>query len=165
MVDTIQKKSLQQTFAPDSICFGCGPANKKGLQIASFPAEDAQGTQLIATWHAKAHHQAFPGMLNGGIIGALLDCHANWTACWHLMRLHDKPVPPCTVTAWFNVTLHRPTPVDQPIHLTARPVQIQDSKVTVTATLTVDDALCASCEGLFVAVKTGHPAYDRWSLG
>ena len=25
----------------------------------------------------EPHHQAFPGMVNGGIIGTLLDCH-NW---------------------------------------------------------------------------------------
>jgi hypothetical protein len=35
----------------------------------------------------EAHHEAFPGMLNGGIAGALLDCHSNWTAAHHLMKL------------------------------------------------------------------------------
>ena len=24
-------------------------------------------------------------MLNGGIVGALLDCHSNWAAAYHLM--------------------------------------------------------------------------------
>jgi hypothetical protein len=28
---------LQNKFAPKSICFGCGPANKHGLQIQSIP--------------------------------------------------------------------------------------------------------------------------------
>ena len=164
MANTDSALSLQQTFAPDSICFGCGPANKKGLQIASFASEDEQGAKLVATWHAKAHHQAFPGILNGGIIGALLDCHANWTACWHLMIVNKKNVPPCTVTAWFNVTLHRPTPCDKPINLTARPIKTEDRKVTVAATLEVDGKLCASCEGLFIAVKKEHPALKELAL-
>ena len=32
----MQTKSLQDTYAPTSICFGCGPANEKGLRIKSF---------------------------------------------------------------------------------------------------------------------------------
>ena len=31
--------SVQDKYAPNSICFGCGPANKKGLQIKSFKTE------------------------------------------------------------------------------------------------------------------------------
>ncbi len=54
-------------YSPASICFGCGPANEKGLRINSFP----DGDEVIAEWRAEPHHQAFPGMLNGGIIGAL----------------------------------------------------------------------------------------------
>ena len=59
--------SLQQKYSPDGICFGCGPSNDKGLHINSFP----DGDEVVAEWHAEPHHQAFPGMLNGGIIGAL----------------------------------------------------------------------------------------------
>ena len=29
-------KSLQDTYAPQNRCFGCGPSNEKGLQIKSF---------------------------------------------------------------------------------------------------------------------------------
>ena len=62
------EKSLQETYAPHNACFGCGPANEKGLRIRSF----ASGDELVAEWHAEDHHEAFPGMLNGGIIGSLL---------------------------------------------------------------------------------------------
>ena len=34
----------------------------------------------------RPDHEAFAGVVNGGILGTLLDCHANWTAAWHLMR-------------------------------------------------------------------------------
>ena len=27
-------KSLQETYGPDTICFGCGPANPKGYELA-----------------------------------------------------------------------------------------------------------------------------------
>ncbi|NBX75534.1 MAG: PaaI family thioesterase, partial [Proteobacteria bacterium] len=36
-----QKLSLQETYAPHNACFGCGPANSKGLRIRSF-AQDAE---------------------------------------------------------------------------------------------------------------------------
>ena len=64
---------IQEQYAPHNACFGCGPSNKKGLGIRSF----AKGDELIAEWTAEEHHEAFPGMLNGGIIGSLLDCHCN----------------------------------------------------------------------------------------
>jgi hypothetical protein len=38
----------------------------------------------VAEFRPELHHEAFPGVLNGGIIGALLDCHSNWTAAWAL---------------------------------------------------------------------------------
>ena len=75
-------ESLQRRFAPKSICFGCGPANDLGLKLESF----VEGDELIARWAPKAHHQAFPGVLNGGICGALLDCHSNWAAAYQLMQ-------------------------------------------------------------------------------
>ncbi|NNF11117.1 MAG: PaaI family thioesterase, partial [Acidimicrobiia bacterium] len=34
-------QSLQDTYGPGTICFGCGPANEKGLQIKSFVADEA----------------------------------------------------------------------------------------------------------------------------
>lgn len=151
-------KSLQDTFAPTSICFGCGPANTKGLQIKSFE----KGDEVVADFTPQPFHEAFPGMLNGGIIGSLLDCHSNWTAAWALMKKAGAKEPPCTVTANYSVKLLRPTPSNQPVHLVARVTEIQDDRATVEAILRSGDKDCATCKGLFVAVKPGHPAYHRW---
>ena len=151
-------KSLQQEYSPASICFGCGPANEKGLHINSF----AEGDEVVAVWHAEPHHQAFPGMLNGGIIGALLDCHSNWTAAYFLMKRDGKAEPDCTVTADFHVKLKRPTPFEAPIYLKARVVESTEDRAIVEAELIANDKVCATCRGTFVAVKEGHPAYHRW---
>lgn len=155
------RHSLQERYAPRSICFGCGPANARGLRIRSLPSE-ASPDELVADWMPQAHHEAFPGMLNGGIIGALLDCHSNWTAAWTLMKRSGVDQPPCTVTAEFAVKLQRPTPSGKPIRLSARPVEVREGRVTVEATLLSGDQACATCRGTFVAVKPGHPAYHRW---
>src|SRR5215207_985261 len=98
-----ETKSLQDLYSPNSICFGCGPDNEEGLQIKSHP----QNGEVSAEWRAEPHHQAFPGMLNGGIIGALLDCHSNWTAAYFLMKKNGKTEPDCTVTANYSIKLLR----------------------------------------------------------
>ena len=153
-----QKLSLQETYAPHNACFGCGPANSKGLRIRSF----AQDAEVIAQWTAATEHEAFPGVVNGGIIGALLDCHSNWTAAFSLMKAQNLKTPPCTVTSEFSVKLHRPTPSHQVMELIAKPAEITGDIVKTHAELRVGGKLCASCEGVFVAVKPGHPAYHRW---
>jgi acyl-coenzyme A thioesterase PaaI-like protein len=151
-------KSLQETFAPSLACFGCGPANPKGLRIRSFP----QGDEVVAHWRPEPHHEAFPGMLNGGIVGALLDCHCNWTAAWHLMRTAGADRPPCTVTAEYSVRLLRPTPSDGVVELRARVVESGARKAIVEAELIAAGEVCDTCRGVFVAVGPGHPAYHRW---
>ena len=151
-------KSVQEEHAPRNACFGCGPANPKGLRIRSFP----EGEELVAVWTPEPHHEAFTGMLNGGIIGTLLDCHSNWCAAMHFMRERGVDEPPCTVTAAFSVKLLRPTPSDRELTLRARVVESTENSATVEASVEVDGEVYDTCRGTFVAVKPGHPAYHRW---
>jgi acyl-coenzyme A thioesterase PaaI-like protein len=101
-------------------------------------------------------------MLNGGITGALLDCHSNWAAAWHLMQSSGASTPPCTVTAEFHVKLKRPTPTDALIKLRAKVVESSADRAVVEAELEAGGKITATCRGVFVAVKEGHPAYHRW---
>jgi len=151
-------KSIQETFAPNLACFGCGPANAKGLHVRSFP----DGDEVVAEWQPSKEYEAFEGMLNGGIIGTLLDCHCNWSAAWHLMTKSGADKPPCTVTAEYTIKLMRPTPSDRAVKLVARVVESTDDRAIVEAELIAHDKVCATCRGTFVAVKPGHPAYHRW---
>ncbi len=153
-----EEKSLQEEYSPWSACFGCGPVNERGLRIRSF----ARGEEVIAEWQPEAYHEAYPGMLNGGIIGTLLDCHANWTAAYHLMKHNSLARAPCTVTADYAIKLLRPTPTDEPVRLVARVVEATADRATVEAELIAKGKTCATCRGTFVAVKPGHPAYHRW---
>ncbi len=158
MSTTPDSQSLQERYAPHNSCFGCGPSNPQGLRIRSR----VEGELVVADWMPSEHHQAFPGVLNGGIIGALLDCHCNWTAAYHLMQAKGEPTPPCTVTADYAITLKRPTPMSGPVHLEAKPVEIQGDRAVIEGTLTAGGKVTATCRGTFVAVKPGHPAYHRW---
>jgi acyl-coenzyme A thioesterase PaaI-like protein len=151
-------KSLQEEYAPRNMCFGCGPANDKGLRIRSFVA----GDEVVCEWKPEPHHLAFPGVLNGGICGALLDCHSNWTAAHHLMTKNGLDAPPCTVTSEFDVKLKRPTPLDTTLKLRARVVESEADRAVVDATIEANGKVTATCHGTFVAVKEGHPAFHRW---
>ncbi|MBT8136786.1 MAG: PaaI family thioesterase [Gammaproteobacteria bacterium] len=149
---------LQEQYAPHNACFGCGPANEQGLRVRSIPDGDA----VVAEWQPQRHHEAFPGVLCGGIIGTLLDCHCNWTAAWHLMRQAAADRPPCTVTADYTITLKRPAPTDAPVSLRATVASIDADRATIEGELVAGGKVCATCRGTFVAVKPGHPAYHRW---
>jgi acyl-coenzyme A thioesterase PaaI-like protein len=153
------EKSLQEIYSPGNICFGCGPANPQGLRLRSFPKDDA----LVAEFRPEPHHQAYAGKLNGGIAGALLDCHCNWMAAWHLMKRLGLESPPCTVTADYKITFLQPTPTDQPLHLRSWLVESTDRKAVTEGSISLSDGtVTAKCVGTFVAVKPGHPAYHRW---
>lgn len=150
--------SVQETFSPQGRCFGCGPANPQGLHLRSMP----DGDGLLATFLPQPHHEAFEGILNGGIIGALLDCHSNWTAAMALMRATGAAAPPSTVTADYHVRMRRPTPTSGTLTLRARPVEVKGDRAVVEATIEAGGAVTATCRGTFVAVPPGHPAWGRW---
>jgi len=155
----VELPSLQETYAAKSQCFGCGPSNAQGLRIRSFAESD---DACICRWTPEPHHLAFPGVLNGGICAALLDCHSNWTAAWHLMRKAGATSPPSTVTAELDVKLKRPTPLGAELTLRAHMVESSADRATVEATLEVDGKVTATSRAIFVAVKEGHPAFHRW---
>lgn len=151
--------SLQERYSPDGRCFGCGPANERGLRIASHEAPNGE---LVADWTPQPHHEAFDGVLNGGVVGALLDCHSNWAAAVHLMRATGADVPPPCVTAEYTVRLLRPTPTDRPVRLRARVVEAGANRATVDASIEAGGLTTATCHGTFVAVGRDHPAWGRW---
>jgi acyl-coenzyme A thioesterase PaaI-like protein len=153
--------SLQQRYAPSGRCFGCGPANPIGLRIGSHPDPADEGV-LVASWMPLADHEAFAGVVNGGILGTLLDCHANWTAAWHLMRSRGADRPPTTVTLEYSIRMRRPTPSDAALRLRAWVVDSADDRATIEADISSGDTVTATGRGTFVAVKPDHPAFDRW---
>ncbi|HEU4572934.1 MAG TPA: PaaI family thioesterase [Candidatus Limnocylindrales bacterium] len=161
MTTVAEGPSLQERFAPAGRCFGCGPRNPAGLHIASHP-DPADESVLVARFEPEREHEAFEGVVNGGILGTLVDCHANWTAAWTLMRRRGASRPPTTVTLEYGLRLRRPTPSDRPIDLRAWPVEAGDDRVAVEAEVRSDGVVTATGHGVFVAVKPGHPAFDRW---
>ncbi len=151
-------QAVQERHAPNSVCYGCGPANPDGLHLRSFEV----GDELVADWQPAARLEAFSGALNGGICGLVLDCHANWAAAMALMRASGADRPPATVTASYEVQLLRPTPTERPVRLRARVKSIDGRRAVAEAEIVAGHEVTATFRGTFVAVGPGHPAYHRW---
>jgi len=151
--------SLQERLAPEGRCFGCGPANERGLRIRSFEVDD--GT-VVAEWRPRPEHEAFDGFVNGGILGTLIDCHSNWTAIAALMARSGSPTPPSTVTAELSIRFRKPTSSDGPVRLVGRVIELEDDRATVETTVESGGVVTATGRASFVAVGPGHPAFGRW---
>ncbi|MEO0420804.1 MAG: PaaI family thioesterase [Pseudomonadota bacterium] len=153
---------IQPTLAPRNTCYGCGPSNASGLQLVSYPLA-APSREIVAQWQPAQQHQAFPGVLNGGVIGTLLDCHSNWAAIWHFLHEDGGEVPRCCVTGEFSVRLRRPTPLGPPVQVRAWvEEQPADDRVLVSAELHCEGNVCATCRGVFFSVGEDHPAHHAW---
>ena len=155
----MEARSLQERFAPEGRCFGCGPANERGLRIRSFEADD--GT-VVADWQPRPEHEAFEGFVNGGVLGTLIDCHSNWTGVAAMLARSGDMVAPSTVTAEYSVRFRRPTRSDRPLRLIGRAMDVGEDRVTVETSIEVDGVTTATGRATFVSVKPGHPAFGRW---
>ena len=125
--------------------------------VRSFP----HGDEVVAEFQPEKYQEAFEGMLSGGIIGTLLDCHCNWTAAWHLMNKAGLDHPPCTVTADYSIKLLRPTPTDRPVKLVALVVESTEARAIVEGELIAHDKVTATCRGTSYR-EARAPAYHRW---
>lgn len=137
--------SIQDRLFPDMACFGCGPANERGLQLKSFVG-DGVVTASFTPW---PEHDNGLGFLNGGIISTLLDCHSAAAVLHEAEERGWGPLPGAQlayVTAGLDVRYLRPAPLHDPVELravlraadepemTAEAELVWDGKVRATAT-------------------------------
>jgi acyl-coenzyme A thioesterase PaaI-like protein len=150
MDDQRPVESLQERFWPGMKCFGCGPANPKGLQLRSFAAEG--GTQ--AEFMPWPEHDNGLGFLNGGIICTVMDCHSATPMMLEAQRLGligESGMLPF-VTAGLEVRFLRPTPLHAPSQVWATVRDLAESGITVEVELTSEGKVRA----------TGTALWKRW---
>ncbi len=127
------EKALQDAW-PDATCYGCGPANKKGLRIKSYWSED--GSEVICIFQPRAEYNAgFPNVMYGGLVASLIDCHSIWTAIAHTYREEDRAhgsLPAISyVTGSLTVRYLKPTSLDKPVMMRARVTELHPKKALV----------------------------------
>ncbi len=152
-----------QTAMQDQIkidCFGCGTLNAHGLQIKSFWA----GDEVVCVWRPKAEHIGHPGILYGGLIASVVDCHCIWTAAAHAYRRAEREMNGGLeyqfVTAALHIDYRKPVPIEQAVELRAREVEFTGRKSIIKCAVHSRGLLCAEAEVVAVLVAAA-PARGR----
>jgi acyl-coenzyme A thioesterase PaaI-like protein len=134
-------------------CYGCGSLNPQGLQIKSFWS----GDEVVCAWRAQPHHIGYPGILYGGLIAGLIDCHAMWTAAADAHRRSGIEMGGALrfpfVTASLKVNYRKPVPIDRPVELRARVTEFAERKSLVSCSVLCDGTLSAEAEVLAVRAQ------------
>jgi hypothetical protein len=152
--------ALQDLAAPDGICYGCGSAHPSGLHVKSH--WDADGMHLIARHVPDATFTGWPGLVYGGLIAMLVDCHSNWTAMAHHYRAEGRelgslPRIDC-VTGELGIKYLKPTPMGVPLILKARIEGEVGRKTRVICEVHAGESMTALGNSLFVRVDTARLA-------
>ncbi len=148
-------KAFQDRYPDDyAHCYGCGRLNDHGLQIKSY----WDGDESVCHFRPRAYHSGgFPDYLYGGLIAALIDCHAAGTAAAARARQDgiDPEAAPLErfVTASIKVDYLAPTPVDARLEIRAAVRSIDGRKVWLDASLIAGGTVRARGEVLMVQVK------------
>ena len=143
------EESLQERYVPELPCFGCGPANEKGLRLRSFPREDGLVTASFTPW---PEHDNGLGYLNGGIIATVLDCHSAAAVTHEAFTRGWPPLPGAAlpyVTANLDVRYLRPAPLTEPVVLLAEVVTASEAEMTAHVWLEWDDKTRAEVTALW----------------
>ncbi len=146
------KKRAFQDEIVGNYCFGCGTLNPHGLHIKSYWS----GDESLCTWRANHAHMAGPqGILNGGIIATIIDCHSVCTAIADAYRRQGRPLDSEPLiwyaTGALQVSYLRPTPIDAEVTLRARIKESTAKKTVVLCSLWSRGEECA--RGEVVAVR------------
>jgi acyl-coenzyme A thioesterase PaaI-like protein len=147
-----QPQSLQETYFPDLPCFGCGPANERGLKLRSHVGEDGLVRARFMPW---PEHDNGLGYLNGGIIATVLDCHSAAAVTHEAFSRGWPPLPGAAlpyVTAGLDVRYLRPAPLTEEIGLVAEITAATESEMTAVVSLVWDGKTRAE----------GSAVWKRW---
>jgi acyl-coenzyme A thioesterase PaaI-like protein len=137
-----------QDHYPDEIavCYGCGRNNPKGLHIRTR----WDGKEGVFRFKPAPYHTAFPGVVYGGLIACLIDCHSIGTcvaAAYEAEGRTPDSVPEITfVTGNLNVTYLAPTPIDAELVLRTTVKEQYERKIIVICRVYADGKECARGE-------------------
>ena len=145
-----------QDFYPDdvAICYGCGRNNPRELHIRT----QWDGKEGVARFTPEPYHTGFPGVVYGGLIANLIDCHCVGTAIAATYDAEGRApgTEPAIayVTGNLNVRYLAPTPISQELILRSRVKELHEKKAVITCSLYANGIECASAELIAVRVKS-----------
>ena len=141
-----------QDFMPGNVCFGCGRDNHFGLQISSY----WDGEEAVCLWNSEEKYQGWPGILNGGIIASLIDCHCMGTAAAAAYRAEERQLGSDPeyryATGTLNIRYLKPTPNDKKVELRARVTEIKGRKTVLHCAFYAGGQMTAEAEVVGIRV-------------
>jgi hypothetical protein len=144
-----------QNFYPEdaSICFGCGRNNAHGLHIQTF----WDGEEGIAHFTPQPFHTGWPGVVYGGLLASLIDCHSIGTSIAAMYQMEGRapgstPQIQC-VTGTLHVVYLHPTLIGAQLLLRSRIKELTPRKAIVETTLVAYGEECVRAEVIAVRVK------------
>ncbi|MFO1137384.1 MAG: PaaI family thioesterase [Rhodoblastus sp.] len=150
--------SIQDRAAPDFTCFCCGPAHPTGLRIKSHWAAD--GVHVVTKHTPRDEFLGFPGLVYGGLLAMLVDCHSGWTNMAYHYRAEGrepetKPRIDC-VTGKINLEYLKATPLGVELTILGRVEGELARKSRVLCEIWAGDVLTVKADSIFVRVDTAE---------
>lgn len=93
-------------------------------------------------------YQGPPGHVHGGVSALILD---------HALGVANGYAGTSGMTGQLTVRYHRPTPLFEPLTVTARQERVEGRKIWTSGSISAGGHVCVSAEGLFVAKHLPRP--------
>jgi acyl-coenzyme A thioesterase PaaI-like protein len=158
----MSEKDYFQDHMPGNVCFGCGRDNHQGLKINSY----WEGDESVCFWESQEKYQGRQGVLNGGILATLIDCHTMCTAMAAAYQAEDRTMESQPIyryaTGTISVRYLKPTLNLKPIELRAKVKQIKGRKVVMSCTAISDGKVTAEAE--VIAIRVFDSSTDEESI-
>jgi acyl-coenzyme A thioesterase PaaI-like protein len=144
-----------QDFYPDDAahCYGCGHLNEHGHRFRTV----AVGDETLTEFTPEPWMTALPGLVYGGLIASLLDCHSTGSAAVFALAREGDAIgageAPRFVTRHLAVDYLAPTPMG-PLRAVGRLVEATDRKVIVESTLEADGAVTAKARAVLIRLES-----------
>ena len=146
-----------QDYYPEHLahCYGCGRLNDHGYRIRTF----WDGDESVTRFTPRPFHTAVAGIVYGGLLASLIDCHSTGSAAAAMYRDEQREMdtlPPLRfVTGSLQVSYLRPTPLGPELVIRGRVHEIKGRKVVIRSSVLVDGETCASGEVVAVQMPEG----------
>lgn len=139
------------------MCFICGLENPVGLHLHIYETEPGV---VETTYTAPEHFQGYPGVLHGGIVGAIIDEISG--------RSHmgsDPHNPRFMFTAKLEVKYRRNVPVGKPLRIIGRAGRSKSRSAEAWAGIYDAETNELLAEGNTLSINIPDAQFDKSRLG
>lgn len=139
------------------MCFICGLENPVGLHLHIYETEP--GT-VESSYTAPEHFQGYPGVLHGGIVGAIIDEISG--------RAHmgsDASVPRFMFTAKLEIKYRQNVPIGQPLRIVGKAGRSRAKSAEAWAGIYLVESGELLAEGNTLLIDVREERFDPTRLG